>query len=85
MHLSLLMTKKKALLISMYHYAMRLTCHLTQNNVNIEMFYLCMVDVNFITSIENYFEEAPKEWDTVVSNSKICAHSLFYFFNFAPP
>ena len=59
MHLSLLTTKKKALLISMYQYAMMLTCHLTQNNVNIEIFYLCMVDVNFITSIENYYEEAP--------------------------
>jgi len=59
MHLSLLMTKKKALLISMYQNAIRLTSHLTQNNVNIEIFYLCMVDVNFITSIENYYEEAP--------------------------
>ena len=58
MHLSLVMTKKKALLISMYQYAMMLTCHLTQNNVNIEIFYLCMADVNFITSIENYYEEA---------------------------
>jgi hypothetical protein len=80
MHLSLLTTKKKALLISMYQYAMMLTCHLTQNNVNIEIFYLCMVDVNFITSIENYYEETPKERDTVVSNSKICAHSLILFF-----
>jgi hypothetical protein len=58
MHLSVVTTKKKALLISMYQYAMMLTCHLTQNNVNIEIFYLCMVDVNFITSIENYYEEA---------------------------
>jgi hypothetical protein len=58
MHLSLLTTKKKSLLISMYQYVMMLTCHLTQNNVNIEIFYLCMVDVNFITSIENYYEEA---------------------------
>jgi hypothetical protein len=48
MHLSLVTTKKKALLISMYQYAMMLTCHLKQNNVNIEIFYLCMVDVNFI-------------------------------------
>ena len=84
MHLSLLTTKKKALLISMYQYAMMLTCHLTQNNVNIEIFYLCMVDVNFITSIENYYEETPKERDTVVSNSKICAHSLILFFQLCP-
>jgi hypothetical protein len=84
MHLSLLTTKKKALLISMYHYAMMLTCHLTQNNVKIEIFYLCMVDVNFITSIENYYEETPKERDTVVSNSKICAHSLILFFQLCP-
>ena len=43
MHLSLLTTKKKALLISMYQYAMMLTCHLTQNNVNHIILYLCMV------------------------------------------
>jgi hypothetical protein len=38
MHLSQLMNKKKVLLISMYQYLMMLTCHLTHNNVNIEIF-----------------------------------------------
>jgi hypothetical protein len=37
----LLTNKKKTLLISMYQYAMMLTCHLTQNNVNQLMTFLC--------------------------------------------
>ncbi len=52
MHLSLLTTKKKALLISMYQYAMMLTCHLTQNNGNIEILYLFMADVNLLLQLK---------------------------------
>ena len=48
MHLSLLTTKKKSLLISMYQYVMMLTCHLTQNNVNIEIFYLFIWFMSFL-------------------------------------
>ena len=50
---------------------MMLTCHLTQNNVNIEIFYLCMVDVIFITT----------NWTLLWGGHKRVGHSSEQFKN----
>jgi hypothetical protein len=46
---------------------------------------LCMVDVNFITSIENYYEEATMSGTQKWAIQKFVHILWFYFFNFAPP
>ena len=54
MFFPLFTAKKKKLLISMYQYAMMLTCHLTQNNVNQQMIFLCMAYAILKIFNENY-------------------------------